>query len=190
MPGGLSTDFRTWAERFLLFPTFPTSLLYRDKLKKRWERFSFVSHISYESFISWEIEETVRKISFVSYLSYELYLIVGNWRNGEKDFPIFPTFPTSLLYYRGKLKKRWERFPLFPTFPTSLFVIVGNWKKWWERTPNLRSAAGTLTFCFNVNYRELGVNFIVNFIYSITLSLYDVYICINNLRINLRLIYA
>ena len=29
---------------------------YREKLKKRWEIISFVSYISYESFISWETE--------------------------------------------------------------------------------------------------------------------------------------
>ena len=58
-------DWKKRLERFLLFPTFPTSFIF-----------------------SWEIEETVRKISFVSYISYESFISWEIGRNGEKEFPI------------------------------------------------------------------------------------------------------
>ena len=44
------------------------------------------------------------KFSFVSYISYESNYIVRNWKKRLERFPLFPTFPTSLLY-REKLEE-------------------------------------------------------------------------------------
>ena len=67
------------------------------------------------------------EISFVSYLSYEFYLIVGNWRNGEKDFLCFLYFLRALSY-REKLKKRKEIISYISYISYEFYLIVGNWR--------------------------------------------------------------
>ena len=81
---------RNGEKEFPLFPTFPTSFIFSWEIEET-ERNYFL-HFLRVKYYREKLRKWWERFSYVSYISYKLNVIVRNWRNGEKDFFCFLPF--------------------------------------------------------------------------------------------------